>query len=550
MQQAVLEQTSAQQEVSQLSNERIRPTLSKKDIHSWDPLFLKLFEFPNITVEQLENAPQKIKDEILVRNRIINTDSYNRTMNHLSSLRGSIGKDEAGNDINFGQTNATFTLQMRRSPFNYLVVDGINEMLQTLYGPSITQAELDFASDWYEKKAKLPFFDKKMWQDIIDNHDGRLPIKINGVKDGTVLIPGEPVFTVEGPMELVAHFEQVFHRVFYATLVATRSHALLQILGDPSRFLEVGKRGAFNDKQHLVALRAVQVGGGFKLTSNDGGLMAGDYLDVGTMGHRYLQTFDSVENALGFAIENLDSVVLLVDLIDSYDGMNTSFKLKQEYHDTGKKIWMRLDSGDIKDQVRYFLKKSIELGMTDPDRDKVVVEGIDSLDEIIEIEKMIEEEFGEDAKKRVIYGAGGLIVSQQTSRSDASSGFKISDFVDFVGKIISTMKWSDVLGKISYPGKPKVVNTVEGRVICQQDEELIQEIIEDLFYPLFEDGEILIEFEDALTAHDRAVEQFEFLLQGEKPNKDLFAKLRGVPSPKTWEKIRKCEERFGLNNLD
>ena len=410
------------------------------------------------TVLQNENRlaaaemPDWQRMEHLAQNRIINSDTYNRTMDY---LRGPEGWRE----------QETYILQMRRSPYGYLVAAGIEDAIDELTSRPITQTELDEAEAHFEKN-NVPFFNKAMWQEIIDNNEGLLPIEISGVRDGTVMLPGEPMLQVTGPGELIAHFEHIFHRPYYDTLVATKAHEILRVVKDPQRFIEVGKRGTPDEVTHMRATKAMQIGGGFTLTSNDGAVAAfEDLQSVGTIGHRYVQRFPTVESAFRNAIERLDAVILLVDLVDSYDGMRTALELKEEFRDTEKKLWIRLDSGDIKEQVRFYLDECKKMGFDDTNRDKVVVEGIESLDEL----RDIEESLSEEEKPFVVYGAGGLLVAQDTTRADASTGFKLSEYEDpETGEMIACQKFSDSPGKESLPGKPTVVELVDGRRIIAQ----------------------------------------------------------------------------------
>lgn len=470
-----------------IEQERPDPfTRQQRDIIS---KFSPSVAFPEITFAEFKQLPLSIRSSIIARNRIVNTDTYNRTMAHLNGelFKSAEATPEAKEkNSRMGGAPATFTLQMRRSPFEYLVAAGVQDMVEELTTLPISKAELDFAIEYY-KEAKVPFFNEEMWRSIVYENGGTLPIDIKGLRDGSIFLPCEPLLTVKGPEEILAHFEHVFHRLFYSTLVATRAHELLKIIEDPRRFIEVGKRGAITEQQHHQALRAMEIGSGFNLTSNDCGLGLGDFSDVGTIGHRYVQRFSSEEKAFRHAIENLPGVTLLVDLIDTYKGIDLSLRLKDEYRDTGKKIWVRLDSGDIKDQVRYFLAKSQERGMTDPVLDRVVVEGVESIEEIAEIEAMIIQEFGQEARKRVIYGAGGLLISEQVSRKDASTGYKLSQYTDISGSKEPTLKKSNSPGKESLPGEPQLAIVDGKRVVVQAGEELVGDVVA-LFEPLLVAG--------------------------------------------------------------
>lgn len=471
------------------------------------------------TYEEFQTLPDWQRMRIIAENRIINTDTYNRTMDH---LRGPEGWKE----------QETYVLQMRRSPYGYLVAAGVEDAVAELTDTAITQEEVDFAEAFYADR-NIPFFNKEMWQTVVDEHDGKLPFEIYGAVDGTVMLPGEPLLRVTGPGELIAHFEHIFHRPYYATLVATKAHEITEILGDPNRFIEVGKRGTPDEQTHLTAVKAMQIGGNITLTSNDAGAATFENVTpVGTIGHRYVQRFETVEDAFRHAIENLDAVSLLVDLVDSFQGLETALKLKQEYRDTGKKIWVRLDSGNLKEQVRFYLDACNELGYVDPLLDRITVEGFESLDDIREIEAILTDE----EKKRVVYGAGGMLVSERTARGDASTGFKLAEYENTVGEMVSSMKFSNSPGKESLPGEPTVGFIDNERYIAQAYEIASgNDLLELLYNPLVRRQQTL-----PRDAYTRCQEQFQAI----QPH--LEAGNKAKISPETMRKIGEVMCRYNL----
>jgi len=385
-----------------------------------------------------------------------------------------------------GLTPATYALQMRRSPHGYLIAMGMRPMLETFTQP-ITQSEVDFAADFYKNHANVPYFNRAMWQTIVDQYDGYIPIEVDSVPEGTALLPGDPVFRITGPSELVAHFEPRFHRVFYPSMVATTAHVIGREF--PGRFIEVGYRGSVTEEAHLIAARAMHAANGPHLTSNDAAsAVHSDVKDVGTMGHRYVQSLsirDSLTEIDAFrkAIDSCKTVYLLIDLIDSYRGIDIAIKLKEEYRNTDKYIGIRLDSGAVDEQTIYTLREFAKRGFLDPARDVVVVEGIESVDDMRRIDALVRQH-GFDPDKNVSYGGGHLLVTKGTSRSDASTGFKLTKFGEY-----PTMKFSDSPGKESVPGVPTIFNGRGGRVIGQDGER----IGKDLFVPAYRyPGNILL----------------------------------------------------------
>ena len=424
--------------------------------------------FPEgLTWKEFSSFQPEIQQQIILRNPVIHTDTYNRTMEHLA------GKE--------WDTPATYALQFRRARQGYLITAGIDDIVTKIANTCITQSQVDFAEEYYQHTKGVTYFNKDKWQSVVDEHDGRLPFEIAAVPDGTAVLPGDPVLRISGPNELVAHFEPDIHRAFYPTLVATNAHEIREKIG-PNRFIEVGLRGSETAEKHLAAAKAMYVGGGINLTSSDAAAYMPEFTLVGTLGHRYIQAFEREEDAFRSAIEKLDNVTLLVDLNDTLHGIDMAVDLKKEYRDTDKKIWIRLDSGDVSDQALYALKKQKEQGLLNPAKDKVVVEGIEDAQEMADIDQRLEEE-GLSPKDFILYGAGGLLVSSHTSRSDASTGFKITKYGD-----METMKFSDTPGKHSIPGEPTLVSINGERIVAQKGE---YPDTEDLMVTMYKDGTLL-----------------------------------------------------------
>lgn len=462
-------------------------------------LYERYMGFPSgLTYPDFKMLPENLRRTIIGNNRILQTDTYNRTMEYVQGPEWS--------------TPETYALQLRTAREGYLIVYGIREQLENIASVRITQQELDFAKDYYKDNGNIRFFNADKWQEIIDKNGGKLPIEVDAVADGTAILPGDPVMRIKGPGELVAHFEPNFHRIFYPSRVATIAHEIDLKIGR-NRFIEVGKRGTPTEADHLIAVSAMFVGGGINQTSNDAAAVCYEPLmERGTIGHRYIQSGLTEEAAFRKAIESLDSVALLVDLHNSINGIELAIKLKKEYRATGKRIWIRLDSGDVSAQTLYTLKRFREEGLTDTLLDKIIVESIEAVDEMSSIDERAVQA-GFDPVSHVLYGAGELLVSKNTGRSFASTGFKVTqrDGRD-------TMKFSDSIGKASFPGSPTLVDLNGQRIIAQVGEFPASR---DLLIPAYRDGEILFK-EDLAEARRVAETSFEgiepFVRAGVKSN--------------------------------
>ncbi len=416
-----------------------------------------LFGFPDdVSYADFLGLPDDMREEIVKRNRVLQTDTYNRTMSHAKGEEWSVPE--------------TYVLQCRRAPHGFLITDGVRKCLNSLFRLPITANEVQFATDFYRTKAKVPYFNERMWNMVLDDHGGVMPLTINALPDGTAILPGDPILRVEGPGELAAHFEPVYHRIFYPTLVGADAYMIDKSVG-PGRFAEFGKRGAITEEQHMTALRSMFQASGIRLTSNDAMVAAYPdiFTDSGTIGHRFLQFYDTEEEAMRHAIEQTDKCLLLVDLSgDSIRGIDLVCKLKQEYRHTGKVIWPRLDSGMLKDQAAYALRRFKELGFNDPQLDKILAEDLSEIKDMTDIDEHVRDE-GFEPEGSILYGAGSMLISRNKSRSDASSGYKLSAVYRH-GTMKAKIKFGEG-GKNSLPGRPTVFQLPDqGRMIGQDGE--------------------------------------------------------------------------------
>jgi len=100
----------------------------------------QMFAFPEISFEDFnEIDDMEVRENIIGKNKILQTDAYNRTMTHLQGDNWS--KIE------------NYTLTFRKSPNkSYNVIYGVRSIVKRLLGKPITQAELDFAEKNYENQ--------------------------------------------------------------------------------------------------------------------------------------------------------------------------------------------------------------------------------------------------------------------------------------------------------------------------------------------------------------------------------------------------------------
>ncbi|EKE27469.1 MAG: hypothetical protein ACD_3C00205G0022 [uncultured bacterium (gcode 4)] len=432
-------------------------TALKFDVESYKE---RQMSFPEISFQEYrEIDDMEIRKEIAMKNKILSTDAYNRTMTHLK------WEEKA-------RSTETYTLTFRKSPNSvFNIVYWVRNIIKKIIAKKFTQAELDFAADFYAEQNRIwanGYFNKGLWQEVVDNW-GYLPLEIMAVEDWAALKPGEPIMSITGPGELAAVFEPELLRIFFQSVIATDMRYIENIIWE-WRVVEFGKRASVNEQAHIDAMEALYVWGWVVGTSNDIAALAVPQLKAsGTTAHRYLASYATEDEAFRNAIEKADKIALLVDLVDSYKWIDKIIALKKEYREKWKVIFMRLDSWDLVDQAIYALNRQKEAGLLDPNKDKIVVADISDVDKIREIEAKVKDAWFEP-KDFIVYWLGGLLVARNKLRDAVSAGFKLTKTAEFDTGKLSNDAWKEAI-----PGKLNIELRDSARVIVQDDEEILWE---------------------------------------------------------------------------
>lgn len=475
-----------------------------------------LRSFPEITWEEYRSIPDDdVRLEIARRNKPISSDAYNRTMSRIRGRRGGVAE--------------AYTLTFRRSGNGaYLVVGGVRRAVLDALRPPLTRAEVDFARDFYADQAAKGgngTFDESPWREVVDRHAGRLPVRVRAVADGTVVLPGEPVLSVEGPGELAAHLEPLLLRTFYETAVTTDAVELGRTVA-PSRLVEAGKRSAISEEDHVRALSALVVAG-VRATSNDtAALVLPELRAAGTTAHRFFAAYDTELEAMEAAIAASDRITLLVDLVEPFSGIEKVIALKKRHRASGKAIFMRLDSGDLAAQACFALRRLREEGMTDPARDRISVADVSRAADLERIDAAVRG-IGVDPTLHVDYVVGQLLVMQDKTRNALSAAYKLTE-TD--GR--PTGKLAGGTGKGAIPGRLNVEVRSGERVIVLDDEPVAGR---RLLRTVYDRGEFFFAGDDAAARADAAR-----LLAETFPARLLPARR----SAAVEEATREVEERF------
>jgi nicotinate phosphoribosyltransferase len=241
---------------------------------------------------------------------------------------------------------AVFQLFFRKHPFQggFSVACGLHDAIEYLRGLRFAGEELawlgtltgDDGAALFEP-GFLEFLGQLEWTCDVD-----------GVPEGTVVFPHEPLLRVQGPLLQCQLVETaLLNMLNFQTLIATKAaRVCLAAKGQP--VLEFGLRRAQGVDGGLAASRAAHIGG-CAATSN---VLAGFRFGIpvrGTHAHSWVMAFETEEEAFrAYAAALPNNAVFLVDTYDTLAGVRRAIEmgkwLRERGHERGG---VRLDSGDL-----------------------------------------------------------------------------------------------------------------------------------------------------------------------------------------------------------
>jgi nicotinamide phosphoribosyltransferase len=151
-------------------------------------------------------------------NLILNTDSYKAS--HWLQYPPGI-------DATF------FYLESRGGLYERTLFFGLQAILKQYLARPVTPAMVREARAFFSAHGEP--FNEAGWRHVIDNHGGRLPLRIRAVPEGTVVPTHQPLLTVESTdpacFWLPSYIETLLVRVWYPITVATLSWHVKQTIG-------------------------------------------------------------------------------------------------------------------------------------------------------------------------------------------------------------------------------------------------------------------------------------------------------------------------------
>jgi nicotinamide phosphoribosyltransferase len=182
-----------------------------------------------------------------------------------------------------GTTHIYSYLESRGGMFDETVFFGLQYFLKEyLQGQAFTQQDLDEAEGFLlQVFGRNDVFDKSKFQYILDKYDGKLPVRIKAVPEGTEVATRNVLMTIENTdpecFWLTNFLETLLMQVWYPSTVATLSHQVKKLV--TQYYAETATEGAegginfvLNDFgfRGVSSIESAKLGGAAHLLSFDG----------------------------------------------------------------------------------------------------------------------------------------------------------------------------------------------------------------------------------------------------------------------------------------
>mgnify|MGYP003691278983 CR=1 FL=1 len=305
-----------------------------------------------------------------MKNLILDTDSYK--MSHF------LGYPE-------GTTEMYSYLESRGGKYSKIPFIGLQPILKKLE-QGVDIDDVDEALEFSEKHG-LPF-NYQGWKDIVYEHNGKLPVEIRALPEGSVVPSGIPMLTIRNTDHkhawLTSYLETLLLRVWYPMTVAARINVMknnikpyFEMTSDegevsPFAILDFSSRGVSSREQSEVGglgylvhflgsdnVPAVDFVN--KLYHSD---MSG--FSVPATEHSIMCAFgeESEKQSFEYLVENMGQeggiLSVVSDTWDIFRATDTWMDLAEKIKEKNLTLVIRPDSGDIEEVLPAILDKALE----------------------------------------------------------------------------------------------------------------------------------------------------------------------------------------------
>jgi nicotinamide phosphoribosyltransferase len=289
---------------------------------------------------------------------------------------------------------------------NRIIFTGISRILDYLFFEPVTHEEIDETKRFLEKRKvttegyKTMYFPEDLWRRVVDEFNGRPPIQIKALKEGSVIYPNEPGVQIESMVdgfgEIAAWFESTLLKVWSSSEMVTQLVHWFEYCKSIVRYV-YGNTIDENQIKFLAGLMLHNFGCRAGMVPQESEWLGEDYLyvfsgtdtfsgayqawknsgeaegiaaSVSALAHRNVQGYANEKDChqtLNDRAQNGDIDSHVADCYSFFDCVeNILLPLAEENKakDNGKVVVGRPDSGDPKEQVLWLCKLAHKHGLS------------------------------------------------------------------------------------------------------------------------------------------------------------------------------------------
>lgn len=394
-----------------------------------------------------------------------------------------------------------------------------NELVDRVTVEDIEESEL-FLKQAHSMGGALPF-SKDLWNKVLKETDGFLPIRIRAIPEGSTFFPGEPIIQVENVMEGAGEIAALVEAILVGTVsIATARatitrHWLERMVEWVKRdnpdvadaYLiakwmvhDFGMRASSNSKEsELLGLAHLLSFGGTDTTTSaylawKAGLDNGK--SILALAHRIVQGYDKEQDCfdnLALQSKRFGNVAVASYVADCYN-FKKAVKEKLTKVVSDVTIVPRPDSGDYIENDLLILRTAVENGWFNRNNQDMFVptrffpiQGDSMNPDKTEMLFQNRRNNGFSATAWGIVGVGGWLRNSCT-RDTFSSAYKLSAIDDGQNGLKPVVKISETERKMSVPGPVKIIRGLPVTVF--QEKELVDGFNHSIVETVFKSGYI------------------------------------------------------------
>jgi nicotinamide phosphoribosyltransferase len=335
--------------------------------------------------------------------RLLLADAYTIGSNPFES---EDAKDKSTYYITFRRRLNSINPELYEKGNDKIIFDGLSRILDKLFYEPVTHAEIDETKEFL-KNAKVSttgfrkfYFPEEIWRRVVDEFNGRPPIEILAMPEGSVVYPNEPVVQITSQVKgmgiLAAWFESKLLHVWaaseritqnqhwFAYLVSTFKKINPELSENEAAFFASIMLHDFGDRAGIVAEESEELGqvhlytfggtdtfaGAYQAYKNCYGKdTTGIFSSVNALAHRNVQSYEfegDCYTAIYEASENGELISMVGDCYDyeyAVENYMVPLAKRSMVENNGKIVVARPDSGDALQQVLWTCELAVKHGL-------------------------------------------------------------------------------------------------------------------------------------------------------------------------------------------